>query len=57
MFFLHDGRTSDLLAAIQDHFCVANSQYPASEANTVINSFNALSPQNQQDLLYFIRDL
>jgi hypothetical protein len=57
MFFLHDGRTSDLLAAIQDHFCVGNSQYPASEANTVIDSFNALSPQNQQDLLYFLRDL
>jgi len=57
MFFLHDGRTSDLLAAIQDHYCAGNSQYPASEANTVIDAFNALSPQNQQDLLFFVRDL
>ncbi len=57
MFFLHDGRTSDILTAIQDHYCVANGQYPASEANTVINTFNALSPQNQQDILDFLRDL
>jgi CxxC motif-containing protein (DUF1111 family) len=57
MFFLHDGRTSDLLEAIQDHFCAGNAQYPASEANGVINSFNALMPSDQQDVLYFIRSL
>jgi CxxC motif-containing protein (DUF1111 family) len=56
-FFLHDGRTSNLLVAIQDHFCNGNSQYPASEANSVYNAFKALSPQNQQDILDFLRDL
>lgn len=49
--------TTDLLQAIQNHFCAGNSQYPASEANTVINNFNALSATNQQDILNFIRDL
>ncbi len=57
LFFLHDGRTSDLVTVIQDHFSTANNQYPASEANAVINNFNALSQQNQQDLLNFLRSL
>jgi CxxC motif-containing protein (DUF1111 family) len=57
MWFMHDGRTSDLLQAIQDHFCLGNSQYPASEANTVINNFNALIPNDQQSILNFLRDL
>ncbi|HEV2378827.1 MAG TPA: di-heme oxidoredictase family protein [Terriglobia bacterium] len=63
IFFMHGGvngtglLTTDLLQAIQNHFCAGNSQYPASEANTVINNFNALSATNQQDILDFIRDL
>ena len=57
IFFLHDGRTQDIVAAVQDHFCGANGQYPASEANAVVNAFNALSPQNQQDLINFLRSL
>lgn len=57
IFFLHDGRTSNIVQAVEDHFCAANSQYPASEANAVINNFNALSPSNQQDLINFLRSL
>lgn len=57
IFFLHDGRTSDIVAAVEDHFCAGNSQYPASEANGVINNFNALSLTNQQDLINFLRSL
>ena len=63
IFFMHGGVngpglvTTDLLQAIQNHFCAGNSQYQQSEANTVINNFNALSPTNQQDILDFIRDL
>ena len=52
IFFLHDGRTTNLLDAIQEHA----SQ--GSEANTVINNFNKqLTPQQQQDLLNFLRSL
>jgi len=56
-FFLHDGRTTDIVQAIEDHFSSGNGTYPNSEANTVINNFNALSQQNQQDLVNFLRSL
>jgi CxxC motif-containing protein (DUF1111 family) len=51
IFFLHDGRTSDLLDAIQQH---ASS---GSEANGVIRNFNNLTPQQKQNLLNFLRSL
>jgi CxxC motif-containing protein (DUF1111 family) len=51
IFFLHDGRTSNLRTAIQAH------SSSGSEANTVINNFNALSETNKQDLLNFLRSL
>jgi len=80
LFFLHDGRTSDLMQAIQAHFsqgnvCVVTQDYLefqangkyfqpfaltrecGSEANKVINNFNALSPTQKQDLLNFLRSL
>jgi CxxC motif-containing protein (DUF1111 family) len=51
IFFLHDGRTSDLLDAVQQH---ASS---GSEANGVIRNFNSLTPQQKQNLLNFLRSL
>jgi CxxC motif-containing protein (DUF1111 family) len=51
IFFLHDGRTRDLLAAIQAH----DSQ--GSEASAVIRRFNALPRGQQQDVLNFLRSL
>ncbi len=51
IFFLHDGRTSDLLQAIEQH------SSPGSEANKVIENFNGLSASQQQDLLNFLRSL
>ena len=51
LFFLHDGRTSDLLQVIREH------QSEGSEANRVINNFNALTPSQQQDILNFLRSL
>jgi CxxC motif-containing protein (DUF1111 family) len=51
IFFLHDGRTKDLLQAIRAH--ASNG----SEANQVITGFNFLSPQDQQALLVFLRSL
>lgn len=70
LFFLHDGRTSDLRVAIEDHFSAAGSDggdnpekdsqstsYGDSEANKVINNFNNLSEQDKQDMLNFLRSL
>ena len=57
MFFLHDGRTSDLMQAIQAHGSNAGNGYPASEANGVINNFNALQNSDKQAILDFLRSL
>ena len=66
VFFLHDGRTSNLLEAIKAHAstsgnCVepvaATANSCASEASQVIARFNALSASDQQDLLNFPRSL
>jgi CxxC motif-containing protein (DUF1111 family) len=50
-FFLHDGRTNDLLEAIKAHAS------KGSEANQVIHKFDGLSPDEQQALLVFLRSL
>ena len=68
IFFLHDGRTTDLLTAIRAHADPdedGNSQgsgrndgnYPASEANAVIRKFNALPVADKQAILDFLRSL
>ena len=51
IFFLHDGRTSDVLEAIAAH------QGPQSEANGVIRNFNELTEAQRQDMLNFLRSL
>jgi CxxC motif-containing protein (DUF1111 family) len=57
VFFLHDGRTTNIVTAVEDHFCLAGGVYGPSEANAVINAFNALSQKNQEDLIRFLRNL
>ncbi|MGH8265219.1 MAG: di-heme oxidoredictase family protein [Steroidobacterales bacterium] len=57
IFFLHDGRTKDLLQAIRAHASDGNFQFGPSEANRVIGQFNQLSEQQKQDLLNFLRSL
>jgi CxxC motif-containing protein (DUF1111 family) len=57
VFFMHDGRTTNIVTAIEDHFCAANGTYGPSEANAVVNAFNALSSKNQQALINFLRNL
>jgi CxxC motif-containing protein (DUF1111 family) len=57
VFFLHDGRTRDLLAAINAHRSNGNAQFPASEGNAVVDAFNALSEQQKQSVLTFLRGL
>ena len=51
IFFMHDGRTTNLLEAIQEH------KSPGSEANKVIEHFHKLSNQDRQDVLNFLRSL
>ena len=57
IFFLHDGRTSDLLEAIQEHRSGSTRGGDASEANEVISNFNNLGERQKQDLLNFLRSL
>ena len=57
IFFLHDGRTSDLLEAIQAHVSRGNREFDPSEANRVIAIFNALGEAQKQDILNFLRGL
>ena len=51
LYFLHDGRTTDLIQAIESH----NSS--GSEANLVVHKYNALKASQVQDLLNFLRSL
>jgi CxxC motif-containing protein (DUF1111 family) len=51
LFFMHDGRTSDLIQAIQSH------SSSGSEAVGVVRKFNALKASDVQDLLNFLRSL
>jgi CxxC motif-containing protein (DUF1111 family) len=51
LFFLHDGRTNDLVEAIFAH------QSSGSEANSVVNAFSQLSASQRQNILEFLRSL
>jgi CxxC motif-containing protein (DUF1111 family) len=67
LFFLHDGRTSDLLQAIKSHSSGDNCQAHqdsrppkpscSSEADTVIRNFEMLASAQIQDILNFLRSL
>jgi CxxC motif-containing protein (DUF1111 family) len=51
IFFLHDGRTSDLAEVIQQHSSTG------SEANQVVRNYNQLSTDDKQALLNYLRSL
>ena len=64
LFFLHDGRTSDLLTAIKAHASDAGGDdghgggsYQPSEATAVIQKFNSLPASDKQAILEFLRAL
>jgi CxxC motif-containing protein (DUF1111 family) len=57
VFFLHDGRTNDLVEAIRAHKSDGNAKFGPSEANAVIDKFNRLDEREKQDLLNFLRSL
>jgi CxxC motif-containing protein (DUF1111 family) len=51
VFFLHDGRTSNLVEAIREH------RSKGSEANKVIEHFERLKVKEQQEVIDFLRSL
>jgi len=51
LFFMHDGRTADLMQAVSAHAGLG------SEANGVISRFKMLNASQVQDLLNFLRSL
>ena len=51
IFFLHDGRATDLLQAIAQH------DSPGSEAHQVTQNYQQLTTQQKQDLINFLRSL
>jgi CxxC motif-containing protein (DUF1111 family) len=51
LFFLHDGRTSDLNVAIQQHAS------DGSEASSVVQNFNMLGGPDKQALFNYLRSL
>ncbi|HTC43716.1 MAG TPA: di-heme oxidoredictase family protein [Steroidobacteraceae bacterium] len=51
VYFLHDGRTSNLIQAIKDH------AGQGSEANQVVANYGVLDARQQQDLINFLRSL
>jgi CxxC motif-containing protein (DUF1111 family) len=57
IFFLHNGSTSDIVAAIELHAGPCATGQVCSEATQVINTFNGLTQQQQQDLVNFLRSL
>jgi CxxC motif-containing protein (DUF1111 family) len=57
IFFLHDGRTSDLREAIRQHKSASDARFAASEANAVVDAYRLLTERDKQDLLNFLRSL
>lgn len=57
IFFLHDGRTDNLVTAIHEHRSAGNGKFGPSEANKVVDNFDDLGNSSKQDLLNFLRSL
>ena len=56
-FFLHDGRTSNLIDAIEAHYSAGAVGKGGSEANSVVKRYKRLADDEKQDLLNFLRSL
>jgi hypothetical protein len=65
IFFMHDGRTTNIVDAIQAHFSPAAAEdpvqkmpaLPPSEANATVELFNRLPVSDQQAIVDFLRSL
>ena len=57
LYFLHDGRSGDLLDTIAAHQSGTVFTGNPSEANVVVRVFNTLTERQKQDVLNFLRSL
>ena len=57
IFLLHDGRTKDLVSAIEAHYSPGPSSRDGSEANAVVQKYEKLTDDHKQDMLNFLRSL
>ncbi len=65
IFFLHDGRTSNIIDAILTHYSPAadadtvkrTPAFPASEANATVQNFLGLSETDKREIVDFLRSL
>jgi CxxC motif-containing protein (DUF1111 family) len=57
IFFLHDGRSKDLVEAILAHKSRSDGRYRDSEANQIVDRFRALPDSSKRKLLVFLRSL
>jgi CxxC motif-containing protein (DUF1111 family) len=57
LFFLHDGRTKDLVSAIEAHYSPGAPSRDGSEANAVVQRYEKLTDGQKQDMLNFLRSL
>ncbi len=57
IFLMHDGRTTDLIDAVEMHASAGKDRVRPSEANAVIARFRSLGEDKKQDLLNFLRSL
>jgi CxxC motif-containing protein (DUF1111 family) len=57
IFLMHDGRTRDLREAISAHRSPGDARFAPSEANAVIDAFDALGEDQKQSVLDFLRGL
>jgi CxxC motif-containing protein (DUF1111 family) len=57
IFLLHDGRTKDLVSAIEAHYSPGPPSRDGSEANAVVKRYEDLTDGHKQDLLNFLRSL
>jgi CxxC motif-containing protein (DUF1111 family) len=57
IFFIHDGRTSDIGKAILDHESEGDRRFQPSEANGVIYNYRQLNQADKQAIVDFLRSL
>ena len=57
LFFVDDGRTTNLLEAIMDDFILGNFRCQPSSANAVVFKFVTSSASDRQSILHFLRSL
>jgi CxxC motif-containing protein (DUF1111 family) len=57
LFFLYEGRATNLMEAIIEHFSFGNFRYQPSSADEVVMNFVFSSASDKQAILNFLRSL